>query len=264
MNFSIIIINYQTPEITRNCLNSIFAFCDIKDFEIILIDNASQDNSLDILKKEFGERIKIIENQENKGFAKANNQGAKIAQGKYLFFLNSDTLLKENILVSLLNILENDKLIGILTPRLLNKDGAQQEKAYGKYPKIIDLIFEKIWPPKKNPEGEDLFEVDWLSGAALIIRKDLFENIGAWNENFFMYFEDIDLARRVKKQKYKIMVAPFIKLTHLSGQSLKQNSQRRAYYYASQNYYFKKQHGLLSLLILKIIRFPYKLVRLRK
>ncbi len=262
MNFSLIIINYQTLEITKNCLNSILSFCNSLEFEIILIDNNSGDGSIETLEKEFRGKIRIIKNRENIGFAAANNQGAKMARGKYLFFLNSDTIITDNILAPLFKILEENKSTGILAPRLLNSDKSLQDKSYGAYPRLMDLILSHFIKKEKIPsERTNSFEVDWLSGAALIIRHELFKRIGGWDNKFFMYFEDVDLCRRTKDANYKIIIAPSVSLIHLSGKSLSKNNKRKYYYYASQNYYFKKHYGLLSLLILKIIRWPYKTAR---
>ncbi|MFA7088032.1 MAG: glycosyltransferase family 2 protein [Patescibacteria group bacterium] len=255
MDFSFIIINYQTPDITVDCLRSILKFCPQDNCEIIVIDNASGDESVAIIKKEFGEKIKLIANRENLGFAKANNQGAKMATGRYLFFLNSDTLLTDNPLEKLKIRFQENK-IGIVAPQVLTADGLPQKSAYGSYPKIKDLILSKL---KNKIDDNGNPKKDWVSGAALVIKKNVFDLIGGWDEKFFLYFEDVDICRRTKMAGYSIIVDSESSIIHLSGQSLKKNWQRRKHYYRSQDYYFLKHEGFLESTLLKIMRLPYEL-----
>ncbi len=258
MKFSIIIVNYNTKNLTKNCLNSIFANCKSINFEIIVVDNNSQDSSIEMLKKDFGDKIKLIANNENIGFGPANNQGAKIAKGKYLFFLNSDTIIKSDIFSAIKIFLNSNKDIGVISPKLLLADGSEQERAYGKFPTLFSVIAEKFKRPKivKNKS----LEVDWVSGAALIIRKDIFKRVSGFDEKFFMYFEDIDLCRRVKDFGYKIIVFSEIAVIHLGGKSLNKFSKRKEYYYKSQNYFYKKYYGNLKMNLMRFIRLPYKLL----
>lgn len=262
MHFSIIIVNYNTEKLTRNCLDSVFLNCDKTDFEIIVVDNDSSDGSARMLESEFGDRIKIIKNKINQGFGPANNQGAQIAQGEYLFFLNSDTFVKNNILKPLKDVLDSDNKIGIISPKLISEDGQEQERAYGEFPNLLSVILEKFEKPPIIKK--DLFETDWVSGAALITRKDIFEKIGGFDEDFFMYFEDIDLCKRVKDAGFKIAVYPGVSVTHLCGQSIKKSSERKKYYYKSQDYFYKKHYSLLQMYLMKVIRWPYRLVNLLK
>jgi GT2 family glycosyltransferase len=255
--FSIIIINYKTKELTKNCINSVFFNFSKNNFEIILADNASKDGSVEMLKNDFGEKIKLIANSENKGFGPANNQGAKLAKGEYLFLLNSDTIIKNNILLELEKFLIKNKDVGIVAPKLFLKDGSEQPFAFGDYPRLLSLIFEKFKKPPKYLNGP--FEVEWVSGAALIIRRELFKQLGGFDEKFFMYFEDIDLCKRVKEMNYKIFVNPKISLTHLCGKSPARFVKRKSYYYESQDYFYKKHYGSLIMYLMKIIRWPYKI-----
>lgn len=258
MLFSIIIINHNTKVTIKNSLNSIFNNCDKNDFEIILVDNASQDGSIEMLKDNFNEKIKIIANNNNTGFGPANNQGDKLAKGEYLFLLNSDTIIKDNILEELENFLLKDQKIGIVAPKLFLGDGSEQPFAFGDYPRLLSLIFEKF---KKAPEYLDNpFEVEWVSGAALIIKRELFEQLGGFDEKFFMYFEDIDLCKRAREMNYKVFVNPKISLTHLCGKSPSHFIKRKGYYYKSQDYFYKKHYGTLAMYFMKVIRWPYKIL----
>ena len=256
MKFSIVIINYRTPDLTIQCLDSIFRFCKALEFEIILIDNGSGDDSLGRFENRFSGRIKLIENSVNLGFAKANNQGARLASGEIIFFLNSDTLLLDNVLSRLKDFFDSNSNIGISSPELFLDHVTPQSKAYGLFPKLSDLILKNMQVQK---EASDRDHIDWVSGAALAIRKDVFDKIGGWDENYFMYMEDTDLCWQTKRLGYRVDLCPQAKIIHLGGKSLNNDKQRRKYYFKSQNYFFKKHYGLLISLVMRIIRYPYKI-----
>jgi len=220
--FSFIIINYNTAELTSACLESIFKYSIGSDREIILIDNNSNKADFDILKNRYGARVKIIANQQNLGFARANNQGAKLAQGEYLFFLNSDTVFDQDILSPLRNRFDSDKKIGIIAPCLILRNGVEQEYSYGL---------------KRGAQ-----ELAWVSGAALAIRREVFDKLGGWEERFFMYFEDVDLCRRVLAQGYKIERLLSVKITHLVGGSPVSWRRRKSFYYRSKILFILKHY----------------------
>ncbi len=251
--FSIIIVNYNTKILLKNCLNSIFANCLLDDFEIIVVDNNSYDGSVEMLNNDFKDRVKIIANKENIGFGSANNQGAQIARGEYLFFLNSDTIIKNDILTPIKKFLEINKQVSIVAPRLLLKNGIEQKFAFGNFPTLLNLIFRKI--DIKKMDSNKSQEVNWVSGAALVIRKNIFKRIGGFDENFFMYFEDVDLCKRVQDLGYKTMILPQIFLVHLGGKSININIQRKKYYYASQDYFYKKHYGFLAMHLMRFVRW---------
>jgi len=172
MLYSIIIINYRTQQLTTECIKHIFAL-DFKESEIIVVDNASNDGSTEALQKEFGDKIKLIINPKNLGFAGANNQGAALAKGEFLLFLNSDTIVKEDIFNTCLNIFQQNKNIGILSPRLLMPNGNYQPAAFGYFPTLWRLITQKTKNDPVLDENKEFSLVDWVSGCALIIRKVL-------------------------------------------------------------------------------------------
>lgn len=249
MKFSIIIINYNGKTITKNCLDSLFSSLPKGQCEIIVVDNASKDSSIKYLYSLYGNKIKIISNDLNLGFAQANNQAARIAQGDYLFFLNNDTIIKDDILPPLEEYLKNEK-IGVLSPRLVLEDGSCQEYSYGRFPNLYRLFF-------GNKKVSERDEIDWVSGAAMIVKQDVFARAGGFDERFFMYFEDVDLCSRIKKLGYEAAVAFDAKVVHLGGRSLKQAKDRKKNYRKSQDYFYKKYYGYLTLMILKTLRFFY-------
>lgn len=216
--FSIIIVNYRTFDLTDGCLQSIFSSCTSGDFEIILVDNHSEDGSGERLAEKYGSRIKFLAVPENRGFAAANNIGATVAMGEYLFFLNSDTLLVADILPSLVQRFCSQPEIGILAPRLL-RDGVDQPYAFG-----------------RDKDGA----LAWVSGAALLIRRSLFEELGGWDERYFMYLEDVDLSRRVRQAGYRLEICPMASVLHQGGGSPLPFWRRKLYYYRSKLYFLFK------------------------
>lgn len=261
MNFSLIIVNYNTAQLLKNCLDSIFKSFNDNDFEVIIVDNNSKDDSLKKIEI-FGDKIKIIKNNKNYGFGRANNIGAKIAKGEYLFFLNSDTIINNDILGIISETFSQDRKIAVLSPKLILKNGLEQKHAYGNFPGILNIIFGKAGdlkinskPSEKKPE----LNPDWVSGAAMIIRKEIFDKIGGFDENFFMYFEDIDICKRVKDIEYEVLYLKQASLIHLGGGSQKKFSKTKIEYYKSQDYFFKKHYGFFSMLLMKFIRLPYKI-----
>lgn len=265
MDFSFIIINYRSLDYTRLCLNSLFKqLPNDKSWEIILLDNNSSDGSTEVLEQEFGGRLIFIKNNSNRGFAGANNQGAKEAHGKYLFFLNSDTEIKNNILPDLKAILENNSDIGILAPKVLNPQGVWQFGACGRQQTLKNLFLQNTKANWLSQKKENLWISDWVSGAALIIRRDVFEKIKAWDEKFFLYLEDTDLCLRTRQAGYLVAICPHASLIHYGGQSPASSRARRQHYYYSQNYFFKKHYSLIASLIMRFIRWPYKTIKLLK
>ena len=225
MNFSIIIINYNTAQLTLDCVNYINLLPDFSDFEIIVVDNGSAKSDADILSSKLGGNIKFVKSENNLGFSGGNNLGAKQAIGKYLLFLNSDTIIKKNIFSNILKIFLEDEQIGIVSPRLINPDGSFQTKSYGPFPNIKYLLYKNIISKKDNDFPK---KSDWVSGAALFIRHDLFDRIGGWDNNFFLYLEDVDLCWMVRKSGYKIILDNSTEVIHLQGRSLNKSQKKTA------------------------------------
>lgn len=261
MLFSVIIVNFNTKGVTRECLLSLFAHVKAESFEVILVDNDSKDGSVAYLEKEFGGKIKIIANNKNVGFGAANNLGAKAARGEYLFFLNSDTLLKSDILPELKNILAGSG-VGIVAPKLITANGKEQADSFGRHPTLLRSVLNKLRLGGEVDLSASLYEVDWVSGAALAISKKLFDRIGGFDENFFMYFEDIDLCKRVADSGLKILVDRNARVTHLVGGSEIGKRNRKALYYKSQDLFFLKYHGHPRAIVMRILRLPIKLLRI--
>lgn len=260
MIFSLIIVNYNTAKITSDCLNSVLAHFDPAKAEIIVVDNASTDGSLEKFRQEFGSRVELVSNPANVGFAAANNLGARQAKGDILFFLNSDTLIRQDVFGALERFLAADSRVAVAAPILLTGDGQPQPFASGRFPGLFNLIFAKLFDRSGGAGSiKGPAKIDWVSGAALAVRKDIFQKIGGFDEGFFMYFEDVDLCRRVKDLGFSVAICSGAAVTHLGGKSLGgEAAERKRYYYESQDRFYSKHHGWFISALLRMARFFYK------
>lgn len=222
MNLSIIIVNYKTPQLTINCINSIYKSESELSYEIIVVDNNSQDDSLKLIRKNFP-KVKTIANEINEGFGRANNLGVKYAKGKFLLFLNSDViLLKECDLQSCLNQFEKDSEIGVLGCKLLNEDFSVQKSTYYDVSTFRSLLSQNIlWYKIFKPKPKSL---DAVMGAFMIIPRELFIKVEGFDKDFFMYAEELELCLRIKKEENKIKFFKHYFAIHKHGGSSKNNS----------------------------------------
>lgn len=221
MELSIIILNYKTKVLTINCINSIIEqykkeLTDNK-FEIILLDNNSKDQSIEDFRKLKVPGLTIVESKENLGFAKGCNLGAKHASGEYLLFLNSDTLIKDQGFVKMVDYFKSNKNIGVLGGKLKNADGTSQPSS-GKFYNLFNLTlmllgFEKKGLLRESPN--EIKKVDWVSGASFMIKRDLFNKLGGFEKEIFMYMEDMELCFRAKLKGLPTYFYPNIMLFHL-------------------------------------------------
>jgi len=226
---SIVIVNFNTKAVTLACLKSLYQYTDGVNFEVIVVDNASTDGSVEVLSG-FGEKqtnFKLIRSKENRGFGVGNNLGAKEAKGKYLLFLNSDTLLTENNLPYCIQQMQNDPDIGVYSCNLVNKDGSHQPSG-GFFPNLKNLfawqlflddlplvtkLFQSIHPHSLESSP------DWVTGAFMIIPAKLYQKAGGFDENIFMYAEELELCYRIKKLGKRAVLDSHTSLIHLGGAS---------------------------------------------
>lgn len=239
---SIIIPTWNTAQTTLKCIKSIHRYLTGFSYEIIIIDNGSSDQTIPLIEsfknslKNSKFRLKIIANQSNLGFSKANNQGSKIARGEYLFFLNSDMELIDSSLIDMVSFIKENQNIGIIGPHFLNPDLTSQASVFP--PQTGFNAFKEFWLNQQKsyskylPDLEKPSSVNSISGGALLISRHFFNTIGGWNEKYFFYFEDMDLCRQVKKHHKLVYYFPGCRVVHchgLSGKSLAdpQNQWRR-------------------------------------
>jgi GT2 family glycosyltransferase len=263
MDVSIIIVNYNTKALLKQCLLSIFEKTKDVAFEIIVVDNASSDGSPQMLKNDFS-GVKLIESKENLGFGRANNLGAEQAAGKYLFLLNSDTILMNNAVKILFDFLENNSKTGICCGNLFDEN-EKPNHSYFMYlsPFIRELDLFLAGLPEKLVYGKNAKfnyttqpkKIGDPTAADLMIRADLFRAIKGFDSDFFMYGEDRHLNYKVKKLNYDIYNIPQAKIIHLDGKSTVINVNRLLMIRQGTNLYYQKTQNRVMKFVCRSIFF---------
>lgn len=258
MKITIIIINYKTAEMTAAAVRGVLAGAG-GGYEIVLIDNHSEDGSTLCLKNEFGNdlRVRLITNNENLGFAKAVNQGAKLSTAEYLFLLNSDAKTEGKEIEKLIKFMDSNREAAVAGARMVDSTGKPQI-SFGHFPTLLKEIFfnlYRIFPyfriVKYNRFSEKLFraahEADWVSGGAMILRRDAFELLGGFDDNYFMYIEDIDLCFRARQAGLKVYYFPEAQVQHKNkGEA---SLQAKIMNYNNLIYFFKKFYNKRKLYV---------------
>jgi len=276
MKLSIIIVSYNTKELLVDCINSIEENLQQTEYEILIVDNNSVDGSVRLLKSKYP-NVKLIENNYNAGFAKANNQGLLLSSAEYILLLNSDTVILGEAIGTLVNFLETHQQAAICGPKLLNSDMTLQLPCRRGFPRFVNSIshflgFDRLLPKNRIFGGYLMtymdssidHEVDAVSGACMLIRKDVLSTIGGLlDEAFFMHFEDIDLCFRAKKYGYKVYYIHNAEVIHLKGQSSKLRSEGvTRNFFDSALIYFKKNYrdeNTIAYITLKLMILVMKL-----
>lgn len=268
MDVSVIIINYNTQELTLESIESVYKFTKDIQFEIIVVDNASREPISDAVTSSFPDVI-LIENKENVGFGRANNEGIKIATGEFIFLLNSDAFLTSNALYEFCNFMrkESNQKVGICGGELFSNRN-NNTVSYGNFPSLLDAFssigFFKLYPKyhyKHIASGivnsdQNIREVGYVCGAAMLVRKSVIDQFGAFDPDFFLYFEETELSFRFKQKGYSSFILPYVKIIHLgsASQLVKQsfNYINFFHYCRGRNLYFTKCHGRIYAFLIKI------------
>lgn len=228
IDISIIIVTYNTLQMTKECIDSIFEKTKHVSFEVILVDNASSDGSKEFFTQD--KRIKYIYSNQNLGFGKANNLGFTYTSGKYIFLLNSDTLLLNNAIKHMFDFFEQEDLLTGCIGCLLYDNNQQPIHSWGTFPnkkiflkRIINFLLPNTLPPWDIPSHKDQYpkEVDYITGADLMIRRNVIEQYGLFDPEFFMYFEETEMQYRYAKAGYKRIVINTGQIKHIVGASYK-------------------------------------------
>lgn len=224
---SVVIVSYKVKDLLIACLHSIFKFSSNDDIEVIVVDNASNDQTVNAVQSLFPQ-VTVISNAENKGFPAANNQGFKIAKGEYILMLNPDTELIENSIEKLITYLEGNESVLLVAPKLINSDRSHQYSCW-KFPTVWSILLDIVYLNKifsshyyKNTGFDFTFEVDSVSGAAMLFRRSTIDKLNGLNEYLF-WIEDIDLCYRIKALGGKVVYFSDTTIVHHIGQSAKKN-----------------------------------------
>lgn len=272
MKVSIIIVNHNTADVLKECVESVFKFETKESFEIIIVDNYSKDNSEELI-KQFEQKysnVKSIFLKKLESFSFSNNRGFDVSSGQYILIMNPDIIFTEPVLEQLIQNIEQDNSIGGITPMLMGTDNRFQRNYFQRYPSVIQFIlFQSVlmkifykFPKLMNRYLEDqdidksnaeLFQVQQIPGAFFLTPRKVFEEIGKMDESFKLFWEDMDLSYQIGK-KYKLIVNKKLRITHLGGSSFHsdENWWMYARYIMSMNHFFDKNYNLLRGLGLKI------------
>jgi GT2 family glycosyltransferase len=255
MDVSVIIVNYNTVNLLCNCINSIYDKTKGVDYEIIVVDNHSTDGSIEILKRKYPQ-VRLIENLKNLGFGKSNNLGVSISKGRYLLLLNSDTIFCNNAIKRFIDFYEShlDMNLGVIGGWLLNERGEVIHSA-GEFMTMMSMIkkycyifcskYLKIIQYKKqsNIKSQLFVQADYVTGADLFMETTLFKEIGGFDEDFFMYAEDMYLQKQIAKTGRKNYLIKGPQIIHLEGRSCKINWKKRLLIDKSMFVYFRKEYA---------------------
>lgn len=252
LDLSIIIVNYNAKAYLKKCIKSIEGTARNFSYEIIVVDNNSLDGSVEMMREDFS-HIKLLANNHNLGFSSANNQGARIARGRYLLLLNNDTLVLPGALQTMINIMDKNPGIGLLGCRLQNGDGTLQQ-SFGKPINTFYDFFRKfitnLYTNKQNPligrflvwRHSTTKEVAWVKGACMFVRRQAFFDAEMMDENFFMFFEEVDLCVRIRQLGWKTVYTPDAEIVHYGGTSTSTNNLKALIEYRKSQLYFYKKH----------------------
>lgn len=272
IDVSIIIVNYNTKTLTKNCIDSIVSQTHGVSYEIILVDNASSDGSVEVFEND--NRINFIKSDKNLGFGKANNLGYRYSQGKYVFLLNSDTLLLNNSIKLFFDKMENvDEYVGCMGCLLQDTEG-NRVHSYSDFPKVGNLLSYMVWSgfkyivqgkmnmddPKRMDINPSFFPVDFITGADLFIRRTTIEECGLFDPDFFMYFEDPEMEWRYAQKGYKRYIYDAPQIVHLEGKSFEKTNSKLLVKLQSNILYYDKTGQRWKLLLLRMLimlKYPY-------
>jgi len=283
IDLSICILNWNTKDLTIKCIESIKYNTKKINYEIILVDNGSNDGLYDFVKYKYPEII-LLRNSENLGFSKGNNQALKIFRGRYALLLNSDTEIKDKCLDLMVEYLDNDKDVGIGFCKMYYPDGSLYLNMHNEFPnwrnvlaersiitelffksKLHNFFYRKYYVIDSKKYEEDNDSCAWGLGAFLMIRRKLLEKIGFIDENFFSFFEEIDYCKRCIEAGWKVKYYHRPVVIHHTAKSLVQEYPKMTQvWHHSRFYFFSKHYGIFSMLFLKFITASGILVRFYK
>ena len=259
---TVIIVNWNTRELTLQCLESVYATIRDCHFEVFMVDNASIDDSVEAVRTLYP-RVNIICNQKNLGFAKANNQALRLMQGRYALLLNSDAVLTDGAIKKIITFMEDNPQVGMACGQLLNRDGSKQNSV-ANFPSLLSLtcnatILRLLFPkkfPSKYQEYNTPVQVESCIGACLMVRKAAMDQVGLLDERYFFFMEETDWALTMQRAGWQSWLVPDARIFHLQGQSVNGNQKEsgekpvkginvrgRILFYRSRYQYVRKWHS---------------------
>jgi GT2 family glycosyltransferase len=257
-HISLIFVNYRSVSYLEKALNSLYSFEKERDFfEVIVVNNdVSETLLLEDLKQKFS--FRLIKNSANVGFGGGNNIGAKQARGTIFGFINPDTLWIGKQLHSIGHFFDEKKDVGVLGMDILDDKKKKEIWSAGKSPSLLQLFINNTFPSRQAYwEEAGLSFPDWVSGCAHFIRKDLFSRISGFDEQFFLYFEDVDLCKRVRNLGFSVARHTDYPIIHLGGRSKHSAQLQKKHFYQSQQMYFDKHRTIWENKILQLLQLIF-------
>jgi GT2 family glycosyltransferase len=273
-DLSIIIVNWNTHDLLNKCLNTINLHLGELDAEVLVIDNASSDGSVEMVQQEWPE-VRLFQNETNEGFARANNKGIRESRGRYYLLLNTDTFVHPGAIETLLRFMDANPDTGAGGCRLYYGDGSLQRSCTS-FPTLLTELWQALWLDRLFPESEifgkywmtywdfnDVREVDSVIGACMILRREAIDEVGLFDESYFMYSEEVDLCYRLKKAGWKIRFTPKATATHIWGGTSKRIQEETTFLrlYRSRMLFFRKHYGRTAAFLFKVILILGSLMR---
>jgi GT2 family glycosyltransferase len=259
MDLSILIVNWNTRDLLSQCLFSVYAHPPAGSFEVIVVDNASADGSAAMVRRCFSQ-ITLIENDQNPGFAAANNQAIALSRGRYLLLLNPDTIVYPGALSALITFMDQNPAAGAAGSMLLNPDGSLQPSCHPEPTLTRELwrLFhlDKLKPyalyPMETWPADQPREVDTIQGAALLIRRSVVDEVGLLDDRYFMFSEEVDWCVRIRRAGWPIYWVPQSRVIHFGGQSTGQVATAMfVQLYRGKLQYFRNHYGAIHGLLYK-------------
>ncbi|MBM7609076.1 GT2 family glycosyltransferase [Lysinibacillus composti] len=254
MDLSIVIVNYNTKKLTLECIDSIYKATMNEAFEIFMVDNNSSDDSVQAIKETFPE-VKVIANKENVGFSRANNQAIKVSKGRYVLLLNSDTIVKETTLSTIIAFMDDHQDIGATGCKVVLPDGTLDKACHRGFPTPEASFYYMAGLAEKYPNNHkynsyhksyldmnEIHEIDCLVGAFMMVRRETIVEVGMLDETYFMYGEDIDWCYRIKEAGWKVYYYPKVSIVHYKGASSRRKPFKIVYEFHRAMFIFHKNH----------------------
>ena len=259
LDVSIIIINWNTRDLLAACLTSIYDTALGLTFDVWVVDNGSTDGSVEMVRDAFPE-VHLGVNSQNEGFARANNQGMALSQGRYMLLFNSDAIASPGSLTALVALADAHPSAGIVGAKLVNADGSFQA-SYTDFPSLHSeflmltglgrLLFGPWYPSHNQAQGQSPRPVDYVEGACLLVRRAAWEQVGGMDQDYFMYAEEVDWCYRMRHAGWHVYYAP-VPIPHLGGGSSRHRPmQREADLYRSRVRFFRQHYGPIRTSVLK-------------
>jgi len=258
---SVIIVNWNARHLLECCVRSILTLGEGLLREVIVVDNGSTDDSVPMVRERFPQ-VRLVENAQNDGFARANNWGVRLAQSDYVLLLNTDAFLAPGALRAMLEMAECKPNAGLVGAQLRNPDGSFQA-SHTPFPTLwreflilsgLGRALHGPWYPSHGPDADSPRMVDYVEGACMLVRRSAYLHVGGFDEGYFMYAEDVDLCHALHDAGWEVWYQPAAIVTHLGGgSSLHRKSEREGDLYRSRVRYFRKHHGDAAATALKAL-----------